>query len=357
MEKQSADFSSYTLEDLIDDPRFILWVTTPDNDLDAFWKKVQNEYPQITPVIAAASKIVLSMRFSTATMNAREQQVLWTAITEEAKLADVPTAAAFNQSRSSAQAKPSFTVPLWLRAAAAVFVFGILSLSIFLYLQQQQTVITTAFGQTKTVALPDGSMVTLNANSALHYATNWDKKAIREVWITGEAFFKVNHLHQSGAILAADRFVVHAEELNVEVLGTTFNVKNRRGKVNVALVTGRVGVAVEGASNPLIKLIPGELAEYTEKGQAIYKKAIYTKDYTSWHNGELHFNKTPLSEIFALIEDNYGYTVITKDNKIGKRQLSGNFSLSSEDAFFKAISTTLGISFQKNQATHQLIIK
>jgi len=356
MEKQSADFSSYTLEDLIDDSRFILWVTTPDNNLDAFWKQVQNEYPQITPVIADAKNIVLSMRFSTVTMTATEQLVLWTAIAAGAKLVDAPTARAFDQSRSSPP-KSSFTIPLWLRAAAAVFIFGILSISIFLYLQQQQTVITTAFGQTKTVTLPDGSVVKLNANSALHYDKNWEKEAIREVWITGEAFFKVNHLHQSGAILAAHRFIVHAEELNVEVLGTTFNVKNRRGKVNVALVTGRVGVAVDGASNPLIKLIPGELAEYTEKGQAIYKKAIYTKDYTSWQNGELHFNKTPLSEIFALIEDNYGYTVITKDNKIGKRQLSGNFSLSSEDAFFKAISTTLGISFQKNQATHQLIIK
>lgn len=353
MEKQSADFSSFTLEDLIDQPKFILWVTTPDDELNAFWKQVQKEYPQIIPVIADARKIVLSIDFNTAEMTIKEQQSLWLKISEEANLTDHSLKPKVH---SSNPRKPLFTMPLWLRASAAVLLFGLLSLSVFLYMQQQQTVITTAFGQTKTLSLPDGSVVTLNANSKLRYAKKWNTSSIREVWIDGEAFFKVNHLHKSGSIKSADRFIVHAEHLNVEVLGTTFNVKNRRERVNVALVTGSVGIKLDGGNSQLIKLVPGELADY-RAGETIRKKTVYTSEYTAWQTGELHFNKTPLSDIFVLIEDNYGYKVITADTQIGKRQLSGTFSLSSEDAFFKAISTTLGISFQKNPGTHQLIIK
>lgn len=357
MEKPSADYNSYTLEDLIDDPRFILWVTTPDNDLNAFWAQIQKEYPQIIPVIADARKIVLTIRFSTDAMSVAEQELLWSKISSEAKLTAGVSRQNVHQPLSSVRKRSSFEIPLWMKAsAAAVLLFGLLSLSVFLYIQQQQTVISTAFGQTKTVALPDGSIVTLNANSQLHYAKKWNAAALREVWIDGEAFFKVNHLHQSGLIKQSDRFVVHAELLNVEVLGTTFNVKNRRGQIDVALVSGKVGVEVDGGNQALVKLLPGELVEYNS-GRPISKKYVHTDEYTSWQKGELHFNKTPLSKIFILIEDNYGYKVITSDRTIGGRRLSGTFYLSSEDAFLKALSTTLGVDFQKNQSTHQLIIK
>ena len=357
MEKPSADFSSYTLEDLIDDPRFILWILTPDDELTAFWKSVQNEYPQLIPVVADAKKIVLSLRFPAETMTAAEQQSLWLNISEEAKLHQETATPVIKQIPVSSRQHPLFRIPFWLRTSAAVLLVGLLGLSVFLYQQQQQAIITTAFGQTKSISLPDGSVVTLNANSKMHYAKKWNAGLIREVWIDGEAFFKVNHLHRSGPVKTAQRFIVHAEKLDVEVLGTTFNVKNRRGQVNVALVTGSVALKIDGTDQPLLKLIPGELAAYVKKQQVIRKTPVNAGDYTSWQNGELHFYKTPLKQIFNLIEDTYGYTVITKNEQIGNRQLSGTFSLSSEDAFFKAITTSLGISFQKNQATRQLIIK
>jgi transmembrane sensor len=357
MEKPSADFSSYTLEDLIDDPRFILWVLTPDEEISAFWESVQNEYPQLIPVIVDAKKIVHSLRFSREEMTAAEQQSLWANISDEAKLYQEIAIPVVKHKAVSSRQQPVFRIPVWLRASAAVLLFGLLGISIFLYQQQQQTVITTAFGQTRNITLPDGSVITLNANSKLHYAKEWDTATVREVWIDGEAFFKVNHLHRTGPIQSAQRFIVHAQQLDVEVLGTTFNVKNRRGQINVALVAGKVGVKIEGKNKPLLKLSPGELAAYAGKGDVIRKQKVDITSYTSWQDGELHFNKTPLREIFDLIEDTYGYRVITKNQQIGERQLSGTFLLSSEDAFFKAITTSLGISFQKNEATHQLIIK
>lgn len=341
MKKHFADFNSYALEDFIDDPGFILWITAPTKELDAFWQQVTIDYPQTLPVITDAKRIVLSMRFQADQMGIAEQQSLWK---------NIETAARLRQS-------PALRIPLWFRSVAAVFLLGLLSLSVFLYIQQRDVEVSTTFGQMKTLTLSDGSVVTLNANSKLHYPAKWNTDHIREVWIEGEAFFKVNHLHKSGMIKPSDRFIVHAEKLNVEVLGTSFNVNNRRGQVRVALVTGRVGINVKGSASPQVRLLPGDLAEYLGNRQPIVKKRVSAIDYVLWKSGKMRFDNTSLSEILQLIEDNYGYKVILKDPSIGRRRLSGTFVFSTEDTFFKALSASLGITIEKDQSTHQLIIK
>jgi ferric-dicitrate binding protein FerR (iron transport regulator) len=71
--------------------------------------------------------------------------------------------------------------------------------------------------------LPDNSTVILNANSSLRYQENWEAELLREVWVDGEAFFSVVHTHNH------QRFRVNVtDDLKVEVLGTEFNVKDRR---------------------------------------------------------------------------------------------------------------------------------
>ncbi|MBB5634537.1 ferric-dicitrate binding protein FerR (iron transport regulator) [Pedobacter cryoconitis] len=341
--KQSVDFSSYKLEDYIDDPKFISWVTLPDDALDLFWKQVQEDYPQTKSLISEARNIVLSITIQTENMSLQEQGALWKTIELKAGLH---------------QKKQSRTISLWLRAAAAVLLIGTISiLSLFYYSKYQKLEISTSYGQVRSIALPDGTIVTLNANSKLEYAKNWDKTKLREVWIEGEGFFKVNHLHRSGKIKEAERFVVHAEKLNVEVLGTSFNVNNRRGLVKVALLTGKVRLEVKDDEKSPVNLQPGELGEYQEGQTSLIKMKVYAKDYASWKNGELHFDNTPLTKVLLLIEDNYGYKAILKDPAIGNKKLSGTFSFSTEDALFKAIAVSLGVSIEKDSNKHQLIIK
>jgi transmembrane sensor len=341
MDKPSADFSSRTLEDFINDPGFVLWVTGADQTADQFWLQIQEQHPQLIPVIKEARLFISSLRFKSDYMNSQEKELLWQKIKGE--MAPVKrTVRRFS---------------FWMRSAAAVFLLGMLGAGLFFYFENQKHEERTAFGQRKTLTLPDGSVVILNANSSLHYAKKWDTEEPREVWIEGEAFFKVKHLHQSGLIKKGERFIVHARKLNVEVLGTSFNVKNRKGLIKVALVTGKVGIDVAGTRNSEIRLLPGELAEYRDRTHQMIKKTIHVGDYTAWSTGELHLNNTPLKEVLGMIEETYGYTVVLKDSVLATRKLSGSFSSSSEDALFKALSASLGIKIEKNSSTHQLIIK
>lgn len=341
MDNHSTDFSSYTLEDFIDHPGFIVWVSAPDTASDTFWQQVQQDHPQTEIRIADARRLVLSLRFQKTEMDLQEQQTLWATIKQQTQPVAIP----------------ANRIAIWMQASAAVLLIGLLSLSLFFYRQQQKIMVSTTFGQLKSVTLPDGTLVTLNANSTIHYPKQWDPNHIREVWIEGEAFFKVNHLHRSGPIKEGDHFTVHAENLNVEVLGTSFNVNNRRGLVKVALVTGRVGLEVEGKDDDLLKLKPGELGEYQRQQETMVKHEVQAQDYVAWKSGKLHFSNTPLTQVLQLIEDDYGYKAVLKDQAIGNKKLSGTFSVSSEDALLKGIATSLGIVMEKEQSTHQLIIK
>jgi ferric-dicitrate binding protein FerR (iron transport regulator) len=131
-----------------------------------------------------------------------------------------------------------------LYKVAATLLF-LMAVSLWWYSSSQGLLeIRTAFGEQRSVTLPDQSSVVLNGNSTLRYASHWDKDSPREVWIEGEGFFSVIHTksHQ--------KFVVHGvSQLNVEVLGTKFNVKTRQSDSEVMLAEGKVKLELEGSDD------------------------------------------------------------------------------------------------------------
>lgn len=339
MKRHYPDFNSYRLEDFIEDQHFLLWATQPDDQTNAYWAEVIKSHPQQATVIAEAKAIINAMRFEVNVISAAESQLLWENIADRL----VPSS------------KQRF-FSIWLRVAATLFIGVALSIAILYYTSYQKLVVRTGYGQTKTVKLPDGTTVQLNANSEISYPKKWDKDHIREVWIEGEAFFSVSHLHKSGLVTPGQRFIVHAKKVNIEVLGTTFNVKQRRESIKVVLVTGKVSMGITSLGKSLI-MKPGELAEYDESKNSIVRSLISPPDDTSWKEGKLQFENTPVTEVFKYIEDTYGYKVILLDPEIGNKKLSGTFATSNEQTLLKALSKTLGISIEANQQKRELTIK
>lgn len=339
MKKQLSDYQSYTLNDLINDKSFILWVSQPTDDLNARWDKIQKAHPSLTSIITEGKRIVLSMRFEAENLDKREQQELWNAIAARTTLSKTPIR----------------KFRLWLRYAAAAILIGVLLAVGILYSSFLQVTIQTPYGKVQTVTLPDGSKVTLNANSNIKYLRSWDDNEIREVWIEGEAFLRVNHLHKTGQVKDHQRFVVHTGALNVEVLGTAFNVNDRRGRTEVALLDGKISLGLRNKQETTLILAPGDIVAYA--GGKLNKKPTNVVEYTSWKDGKLYFRDVPLSEIFNYFEDIYGYRVKVDDPKILSRRLSGTMNSKSEKIFFETIARTLNLSITPNKASHELIIK
>jgi transmembrane sensor len=339
MKKQSSDYQSSTLNDLINDKSFILWVSQPTTELDYKWNGIQKAYPNLTPIIASGKNIVLSMHFKSVVLGKEEQQELWNRIAD----------------KTIRGSKSTKTVRLWPRYAAAAILVGVLFAVGLLYSSFQQVTVQTPYGQIQTITLPDGSQVTLNANSNMKYDKRWDDRKIREVWIEGEAFLKVNHLHKNGPVKDHQRFLVHTGALNVEVLGTSFNVNDRRGRTEVALLEGKISLSLRKQEKRKLILAPGDIVEYA--GGKLNKKPTNVIEYTSWKDGKLYFRDVPLSKIFNYFEDIYGYKVRVDDPSILKRRLSGTMSSKNEKIFFETIARTLNLRIQPNKASHELIIR
>jgi transmembrane sensor len=105
----------------------------------------------------------------------------------------------------------------------------------------------TGFAQTKKITLPDGSKVTLNANSELKLSADWSVKGDRQVWLDGEAYFEVEKksaTHQ--------KFIVHTKDIDVEVLGTKFNVNTRHQKAVVSLEEGKIKLSLNGETKSVL---------------------------------------------------------------------------------------------------------
>ncbi|WP_157975953.1 FecR family protein [Lewinella sp. IMCC34191] len=186
----------------------------------------------------------------------------------------------------------------WRVAAAAAVVIGVAAF-LLLFRGEDNTPITfaTGPGQIEQLSLPDGSRVTLNGNSSLSYAADWEDGADRFVQLEGEAYFEVTKQPATNA-----KFSVRTPDLTVEVLGTVFNVSTRREETEVFLEEGKVNVALEGnAGVKTLALEPGESLTYSAKSRQLAPpKPAEIETETAWKRGVLIFREQPL---LSILED------------------------------------------------------
>ncbi|MDF9798889.1 transmembrane sensor [Catalinimonas alkaloidigena] len=200
---------------------------------------------------------------------------------------------------------------------------------------------STAYGEVRTIELPDGSEVMLNANSSLRLHDDWDEEEVREVWLTGEGFFSVLHTEED------QQFVVHTRQgLSVEVLGTKFNVNDRQARIQVVLNEGKVKVKAPAEVDEEERLLmPGEMLEFSQEG--MHQQAVNTELYTSWRHNRLQFENTPLDEVFGLIRDNYGYEVQFEDSGIADLRFSGSNAADDPKLLLQTLSKSFKLDIHK----------
>lgn len=155
-------------------------------------------------------------------------------------------------------------------------------------------ILEVPYGKQTKVELGDGTAIWVNSGSKLTYPSHFSASK-RELTLEGEAFFEVSHNAQRP-------FVVHVKGLNVQVLGTAFNINSFGPAVQTALVRGKVGLE---AGNQSILLMPGELGSYTRAGGTLSKAEADLKLYTAWKDGEIYFDNSSLAEIAFRLEREY----------------------------------------------------
>jgi hypothetical protein len=171
--------------------------------------------------------------------------------------------------------------------------------------------------------LSDGTVVHLNSGTTLKYPVKFIAGENRQVFLDGEAFFDV----------AKDKkhpFVVNADQLNIRVLGTHFNVSSypEDEHTDVVLVEGSVGMYTsnekfDADKNTILK--PGYKGSFNKNNSRIDTKEVNTDMYTSWMNGGLMFRDMNFNNICRKLERRYDVTIEIKNNKLANEKFNASF--------------------------------
>lgn len=204
------------------------------------------------------------------------------------------------------------------------------------------TTYSTDYGMTRDIVLEDGSEVILNANSSLKVPKQLD--GYREVWLDGEAFFSIAKKSDRA------RFVVHTDNLNVEVLGTKFNVSSRHEKTEVVLDEGSVKLtsSLSAVKGPLM-MIPGDFVSLSDQGAGFKKKTVEPDRYSAWRSNLMVFEDAPLSTVVQAIEDYYGVEVVIANAALMKNQLTGTLPNNNLGIVLKSLGASLKISVVREE--------
>ncbi|PHN02906.1 FecR family protein [Flavilitoribacter nigricans] len=227
-------------------------------------------------------------------------------------------------------------------ASAAVFLLLVGTLT-WLWVGAEDMVVTqTAFAEQKTIALPDGSTVKLNANSSIQYHENWDDRQSRQVWLEGEAYFEVEKKLETG-----QKFEVITEYLTVEVLGTTFNVNARDATTEVFLEEGKINLDLEEQAEDIL-MEPGELLTYTQATGTSTKKRIENEAPASWKDGTAILRDALLKDIIQKIHELYEVKVVVEDQSDLEREFTIFLPVDDPDTGFNMLEG-LGLEVQKGE--------
>ena len=169
-------------------------------------------------------------------------------------------------------------------------------------------------GDKATIELPDGTNVVLNSASQLSYLNNFGENG-RRVQLNGEAYFKVAHDEKRA-------FIVQVGDLEVKVLGTSFNVSAYEDAkdVTVVLLEGKVGVYAQKISH-IMK--PGDKIEYNKATHKITATQVHPSDYIEWTKGNIYFEKESLENIMKTLSRIYDVEIRFDSNKLPNEYFTG----------------------------------
>ena len=195
--------------------------------------------------------------------------------------------------------------------------------------------------------LSDGTTVWLNAGTRFKFPQNFTQQTNnRTVYLDGEAYFDVTKNKDKS-------FIVHTKDINVEVLGTQFNVSSyaNEAAVSTTLVEGSVNVFSNTSQETKMQLRPNFQAKYSKVDRHLSKVEVNTEIYTSWINNKLIINNLKFHEILKKLERKYDISITNKVHKLNNEIYTGEFENETIETIFETISlsTTFNYTIHGNK--------
>jgi ferric-dicitrate binding protein FerR (iron transport regulator) len=237
------------------------------------------------------------------------------------------------QNRTSGKHEPAKIIEhrrfSWLRIAASVILVAGLGITLFMLINKnnEPTEMVAQTGQNVLVdTLPDGSVITLNKKSTVTYPSKF-KGNTRAIALKGEAFFNV----------APDKknpFIISVNDVQVTVVGTSFNIRSENGNTEVVVETGIVQVTRSGKT---VELNAGEKILMAANDSSATKEKVSDKLYNYYRTKEFVCDETPLWKLVQVLNEAYDSKIIIGRKELNDKRITTIFYNESLDQILEVI--------------------
>ncbi|NKI26930.1 DUF4974 domain-containing protein [Arenibacter sp. 6A1] len=199
-------------------------------------------------------------------------------------------------------------------------------------------ILKVPYGKTFGIALSDGSKVTLNAGSQLKYPVHFVKGKKRSVILNGEAYFDI-------AKDAERPFVVNTQDMDIQVLGTKFNVTSytQDEKTYTVLVEGKVAAISKLQENDSIVLNPNQRVFFHEG--YLMQESVKIEKYVGWLSGQLVFIDDSFDVIAHKLERKFDLKIINKYPALDEITITATFKDQDMHEILKTFQTYLPFKY------------
>lgn len=232
----------------------------------------------------------------------------------------------------------------WLKIAVAILFLAGSALFYFYQFNVPELQFVTN-NEIKADTLSDGSIVTLNKASVLKYPKKFSGKQRSVILAKGEAFFDVAHNKQLPFIIVAGR-------TSIRVVGTSFNVKNKNGNVEVIVETGVVQVTRNGQR---VLLKPGEKVLVKQDERLFKKESNPDQLYNYYRSKQIVANNTPLWRVVEILNEAYDCKIVLGRKELNDLPLNTIFKDQSLNDVLVVLSHTFNVTVERKD--REIVIK
>ena len=248
-------------------------------------------------------------------------------------------AQAFGEARSIPIGQgPARRISMIGRIAAAVAVVVVASFWIFQHLNREKGLELATQNTVEENFLPDGSQIAMNQYSVLKYAPSTGKK-YRRVELKGDAFFEVERD-------TARPFVITAENIEIEVLGTAFYVDAREDQAQVQVIVQSGTVSVKAGTQQVI-LTANEMGIYDKRTGELTERPNDDVNYMAWKTEVLTFENTTLERVIFDLNRKFHARVSIANPELNACEITATLEHKSLDAIVTIIEKTLNIRAER----------
>jgi transmembrane sensor len=298
------DYGTYTLIDFMLDKDFIRWVQEQSPADQSFWEEWLRTYPEKRSLVTEARRVLQSINISQKDISREEIQQ-----ETEQLLKAIGAAPAI---ASTPRSTPPFLRRWWPAAAALIIVTAYFSLPHTGNKTSQTPVYADQISsrhlierinhgdKPDTARLSDGSWIRIAPNSRIAYSSDFDTASIREVYLSGEAFFQV-------AKSPHHPFHVITGEVTTVVLGTSFCIRSFEKDTTIQVTVRSGKVSVSGIILTCNQRLVYKKAAQSYQRLLLDRPTIVAPEIT---DENMTYEDTPVQQVFTQLSKAYGISIV-----------------------------------------------